>query len=179
VQLRRENASGTLLNMVGFQTKLTRPEQERIFRMIPGLVQAEFARYGSIHRNTFLRSPGLINDRLQLISHPHLLFAGQMTGVEGYMESAAMGLYAGISLGRMLTGGELSPPPDTTALGSLIRHITTAGKNGFQPMNINHGLLRPLSLRIKKRERGREYARRSLADLSAWMTAQGIEVLPD
>ncbi|MDI9570249.1 MAG: methylenetetrahydrofolate--tRNA-(uracil(54)-C(5))-methyltransferase (FADH(2)-oxidizing) TrmFO [Pseudomonadota bacterium] len=174
-QLRQENTSGALLNMVGFQTKLTRPEQERIFRMIPGLARAEFARYGSIHRNTFLNSPGLINDRLQLISHPHLLFAGQLTGVEGYIESAAMGLYAGLSLGRALTGGQLSPPPDTTALGSLIRHITTARKNDFQPMNVNHGLLRPLSLRIKKRERGREYALRSLADLSAWMAAQGIE----
>jgi len=179
VQLRKENVAGALLNMVGFQTKLTWPEQQRVFRTIPGLAGAEFARFGSIHRNTFINSPGLLNDRLQLLSCLHLLFAGQLTGVEGYVESAATGLYAGLSMQRLLAGVELTPPPDTTALGGLLRHVTLAGKKDFQPMNVNHGLLRPLDVPIKKRERGRAYARRSLNDLSVWMHAQGLGRPPE
>ncbi|MBP8980121.1 MAG: methylenetetrahydrofolate--tRNA-(uracil(54)-C(5))-methyltransferase (FADH(2)-oxidizing) TrmFO [Syntrophobacterales bacterium] len=174
IQLRKENEAGTMLNMVGFQTKLTWPEQQRVFRTVPALARAEFARYGSIHRNTFLHAPELINDRLQLRAHPRLFVAGQLTGVEGYVESAAMGLYAGISVHRLLAGKDLTPPPDTTTLGGLIRHLVTAGKRDFQPMNVNHGLLTPLTARIKKRERGQEYARRSLRDLSRWMDVQGL-----
>jgi len=174
LQLRKENETGTLLNMVGFQTKLTWPEQQRVFRMVPGLARAEFARFGSIHRNTYIHSPGLLNERLQLLTRPQLLIAGQLTGVEGYVESAAMGLYAGLSLWRLLSGEDFSAPPDTTALGSLVRHVTGGGKKDFQPMNVNHGLLRPLAGRVKKRERGQEYARRSLNDLSAWRQTQGL-----
>ncbi|MCK9197971.1 MAG: methylenetetrahydrofolate--tRNA-(uracil(54)-C(5))-methyltransferase (FADH(2)-oxidizing) TrmFO [Syntrophales bacterium] len=172
VQLRKENQSGTLLNMVGFQTKLTWPEQRRIFRMIPGLENAEFARYGSIHRNTFIHSPALLNERLQLLTHPWLFFAGQLAGVEGYVESAAMGLFCGLSISHLLEEKDLLSPPDTTALGALIRFITTPAKKEFQPMNINHGIFRPLEIKIKKRERGKEYARRSLADLHDWMEAE-------
>lgn len=174
VQLRKENQAGTLLNMVGFQTKLTWPEQRRIFRMIPGLENAEFARYGSIHRNTFIHSPALLNERLQLRSQPSIFFAGQLTGVEGYVESAAMGLFSGLSISHLLEDKELSPPPDTTALGALIHLITTSGKKEFQPMNINHGIFRPLEIRVKKRERGKEYAQRSLTDLHDWMEVEGI-----
>ena len=178
VQLRKENSSGTLLNMVGFQTKLTWSEQSRIFRMIPGLENAEFARYGSIHRNTFIHSPALLNERLQLRSHPSIFFAGQLTGVEGYVESAAMGLFSGLSSSHLLEDKELSPPPDTTALGALIHLITTPGKKEFQPMNINHGIFRSLEVRVKKRERGKEYAQRSLADLNDWMEAEKLPTAP-
>jgi len=174
VQLRKENQSGTLLNMVGFQTKLTWPEQRRIFRMIPGLENAEFTRYGSIHRNTFIHSPALLNERLQLLTHPKLFFAGQLAGVEGYVESAAMGLFSGLSVSHLLEDKELLPPPDTTALGALISFITTPAKKEFQPMNVNHGIFRPLEIKIKKRERGKEYAQRSLNDLSDWMKVNGI-----
>ena len=178
VQLRKENSSGTLLNMVGFQTKLTWSEQSRIFRMIPGLENAEFVRYGSIHRNTFIHSPALLNERLQLRSHPSIFFAGQLTGVEGYVESAAMGLFSGLSSSHLLEDKELSPPPDTTALGALIHLITTPGKKEFQPMNINHGIFRSLEVRVKKRERGKEYAQRSLADLNDWMEAEKLPTAP-
>ena len=178
VQLRKENSSGTLLNMVGFQTKLTWSEQSRIFRMIPGLENAEFARYGSIHRNTFIHSPALLNERLQLRSHPSIFFAGQLTGVEGYVESAAMGLFSGLSSSHLLEDKELSPPPDTTALGALIHLITTPGKKEFQPMNINHGIFRSLEVRVKKRERGKEYAQRSLVDLNHWMDVEKLPTSP-
>jgi methylenetetrahydrofolate--tRNA-(uracil-5-)-methyltransferase len=176
LQLRKENLSGTLLNMVGFQTKLAWPEQRRIFRMIPGLENAEFARYGSIHRNTFIHSPALLNERLQLRLHPSILFAGQLAGVEGYVESAAMGLFSGLSLSCLLEDKELSPPPDTTALGALIRLITTPGKKEFQPMNINHGIFSPLGTKIRKRERGKAYAERSLAALAAWAENNGVRL---
>jgi methylenetetrahydrofolate--tRNA-(uracil-5-)-methyltransferase len=176
VQLRKENQTGTLLNMVGFQTKLTWPEQRRIFRMIPGLEKAEFERFGSIHRNTFIHSPALLNERLQLRDNPEILFAGQLTGVEGYVESAAMGLFTGLSSSRLLENKELSPPPDTTALGALIRLITIPGKKDFQPMNINHGIFRPLEMKIRKRERGKVYAQRSLADLADWAAKNGVRL---
>lgn len=167
VQLRQENREGTLFNMVGFQTKLTWPEQRRIFRMIPGLERAEFARYGSMHRNTFINSPVLLKETLQLCARGNLFFAGQITGVEGYVESAAMGLVAGLSAAYVLAGGAMTPPPATTALGALVNHVTKEQKN-FQPMNVNFGLFPPLPGRVRKKDRGGEYARRGLTDLKTW-----------
>ena len=170
VQLRQENSAGSLYNIVGFQTKLTWPEQRRILRMIPGLESAVFARYGSIHRNTFINSPALLSKTLQLRSNANIFFAGQITGVEGYMESAAMGLMAGINVRRLMTGDDLAPPPGTTALGALLHHITNADYKTFQPMNVNFGLFEPLEGRVPKKERGRRYAERSLDAFKKWMT---------
>jgi methylenetetrahydrofolate--tRNA-(uracil-5-)-methyltransferase len=169
VQLRQENVHSTLFNIVGFQTKLTWPEQRRIFRLIPGLEKAEFARYGSIHRNTFINSPALLTQSLQLRSHNHIFFAGQIAGVEGYVESAAMGLLAGIQVNRHLSGKEIIPPPETTALGALLRHITNTDYKTFQPMNINFGLFPPLAKKAPKKYRGTYYAERSLRDLETWL----------
>jgi len=168
VQLRQENKSSTLYNIVGFQTKLTWPEQKRIFRLIPGLKKAEFLRYGSIHRNTFINSPALLRNTLQLRSHDNMFFAGQITGVEGYVESAAMGLLAGVNVDRYLSGKELIPPPETTALGALVRHITNTDQKTFQPMNVNFGIFPPLSEKAPKKERGKHYAERSFSDLKKW-----------
>jgi methylenetetrahydrofolate--tRNA-(uracil-5-)-methyltransferase len=168
VQLRREDKAGILYNIVGFQTKLTWPEQRRIFRMIPGLEQVEFARYGSVHRNTFLNGPALLTTSLQLRSRPELFFAGQITGVEGYVESSAMGLLAGINASRFLQNAEPIPPPSETALGALIGHIKNADRKAFQPMNVTFGLFPPLSGTIRKKERGIQYARRSLEALASW-----------
>ncbi len=168
IQLRQENREATLFNMVGFQTKLTWPEQKRIFRTIPGLEGAEFARYGSIHRNTFLNSPALLENTLQLRSHRNIFFCGQVTGVEGYVESAASGLLAGISACHHLSKKVLSIPPRETALGALIHHIARKDLKHFQPMNINFGLFSPLPHKIRKRERGRHYAERSLKELGGW-----------
>ncbi len=169
IQLRQENREGTMVNMVGFQTKLARPEQERIFRTVPGLEKAEFLRFGSIHRNTFLNSPLLLTDTLQLRSDPDVLFAGQITGVEGYVESAATGLLAGLFLHAIRIGAPVSIPPRTTALGALLHHVSRADGKTFQPMNVNFGLFEPLGCRVKKRERGERYRQRSLVDLEAWM----------
>jgi methylenetetrahydrofolate--tRNA-(uracil-5-)-methyltransferase len=174
VQLRPENRAMTLFNMVGFQTKLTWPEQRRIFRMIPGLEQAEFARYGSIHRNTFIHSPALLNHALQLHADEMILFAGQITGVEGYVESAAIGLLAGINAAALATGKKIIPPPGTTAIGSLLHHIINAKSKPFQPMNVNFGLFPLLEQKTAKKDRGRAYAERALADLKAWETAFNI-----
>lgn len=168
IQLRQENQEGTLFNMVGFQTKLAWPEQKRIFRMIPGLENAEFVRYGSIHRNTFINSPALLSDTLQLLAHHTLFLAGQITGVEGYVESAAMGLLAGINVSLSLTGKTSIPPGRTTALGALVHHITDTDRKTFQPMNVNFGLFVPLTKKIPKKERGKHYAHRSLSDLAGW-----------
>lgn len=168
VQLRREDREGILHNMVGFQTKLTWPEQRRLFRMIPGLENAEFARYGSVHRNTFLNAPTLLTANLQLRSLPRLFFAGQITGVEGYVESTAMGLLAGLNASRYLSGREMISPPRETALGALVGHINSADRKLFQPMNVTFGLFPPLPGRIRKKERGLCYARRALAALSSW-----------
>ena len=154
--------------MVGFQTKMTWPEQRRIFRMIPGLENAEFARYGSIHRNTFINAPVLLKKTLQLKTHDNIFFAGQITGVEGYVESAAMGLAAGFSVVPYLTGEEMTPFPEETALGSLIRYITRPDHRHFQPMNVNFGLFPPLTGKIPKRDRGHYYAQRSLKALKNW-----------
>lgn len=168
VQLRQEDKDGILFNMVGFQTKLTWPEQRRIFRMIPGLENAEFARYGSIHRNTFINSPALLRNTLQLKTHGHIFFAGQITGIEGYVESAAMGLVAGLSASSYLRGKELAPFPETTALGSLLHYITREDHKSFQPMNVNFGLFPPLTYKVPKKDRGQHYAKRSLAALKDW-----------
>jgi methylenetetrahydrofolate--tRNA-(uracil-5-)-methyltransferase len=174
VQLRPENRAMTLFNMVGFQTKLTWPEQRRIFRMIPGLEQAEFARYGSIHRNTFINSPALLRDTLQLRADENILFAGQLTGVEGYVESASMGLLAGLTAAALAAGKEISPPPAATAIGALLHHILNAKSKTFQPMNVNFGLFPPLGQKTAKKDRGRAYAERALADLNAWKAAFNI-----
>ena len=173
VQLRQDNALGTLYNLVGFQTKLKHGEQSRIFRTIPGLQMAEFARLGGIHRNTFMNSPNLLDASLRLKAMPRLRFAGQITGVEGYVESAAIGLLSG-RFAAMDALGKASfvPPPATTALGALLGHITGgADSKTFQPMNINFGLLPPLVLegkRPKGRDRKRAYTTRALTDFEAW-----------
>jgi methylenetetrahydrofolate--tRNA-(uracil-5-)-methyltransferase len=171
VQLRKENHSGSLLNMVGFQTKLTWPEQERIFRLIPGLENVQFARMGSIHRNTYMHSPSLLQTSLQLKKNPRLFFAGQITGVEGYMESTAMGLLAGLNAAAVLEGRRLDPPPASTAIGALAHYITSDdAANNFQPMNINFGILKTLAAKkMKKKEKHLLYVGRALQDLSEWM----------
>jgi len=177
VQLRQDNALGTLYNMVGFQTKLRHGEQRRIFRMIPGLERAEFARLGGLHRNTFINSPRLLDARLRLKAMPRLRFAGQITGVEGYVESAAIGLLAGRFAAAARLGREPSAPPPTTALGALLRYITgNAETASFQPMNINFGLFPALSPDPGRHaERKPLLARRALADLDAWL--RGTEPL--
>jgi len=170
VQLRQDNALGTLWNMVGFQTKLKHGEQSRIFRMIPGLRDAGFARLGGLHRNTFLNSPRLLDTTLRLKSAPRLRFAGQITGVEGYVESAAVGLLAGRFAAAEHRGETPSLPPATTALGALAGHITGgAAAETFQPMNINFGLLPPLEARVRKKERKPAMSERALRDLMAWL----------
>jgi methylenetetrahydrofolate--tRNA-(uracil-5-)-methyltransferase len=169
VQLRQENRQGTMYNLVGFQTKLTYPEQRRIFRMIPGLEKAEFVRLGSMHRNTFINGPELLLPTFQLIKEPRILFAGQITGVEGYVESAASGFLAGVNGAALVSGGEVTVPPPATAMGALVRHVTDADKRHFQPMNVNYGLFPELSCRVKKKERRARLAERALAELERWM----------
>ena len=189
VQLRQDNALGTLWNMVGFQTKLKYGAQAEVFRMIPGLENATFARLGGIHRNTFINSPKLLDNQLRLKSMPRLRFAGQITGVEGYVESAAMGLLAGRFAAAERLGRTLTPPPATTALGALIGHITGGhlleGKT-FQPMNVNFGLFPPpepdtvetkdeegkkLRGKAKGRAKKRAQAIKALADIDLWSNA--------
>jgi methylenetetrahydrofolate--tRNA-(uracil-5-)-methyltransferase len=171
VQLRTENAHRSCYNLVGFQTKLTYGEQKRVFRMIPGLEQAEFLRYGSLHRNTFINSPQLLRDTLQFKARGTLFFAGQLVGVEGYTDSAAMGGLAGINAARGLAGLPLVTPPPTTAHGCLVSHITTTDPRLFQPMNTNFGLFPPLTTPTRDKERKRRLmGQRALEDLTAWMT---------
>jgi len=178
VQLRQDNALGTLFNMVGFQTKLKHGEQARIFRMIPGLANAEFARLGGLHRNTFLNSPKLLDATLRLKAMPRLRFAGQITGCEGYVESAAIGLLAG----RFAAAARLKEPPRlpplTTAHGALLGHITgghvetiDAGPRSFQPMNVNFGLFPPLTGAGVRTDKKRALCTRALADLDGWLAA--------
>lgn len=194
VQLRQDNALGTLWNMVGFQTKLRHGAQTEIFRMIPGMEDAEFARLGGLHRNTFINSPKLLDQQLRLKSETRLRFAGQMTGVEGYLESAAIGLLAGRFAAGELSGQAIASPPETTAFGALLRHITGGhmlidndtdadrAQSSFQPMNINYGLLPPLESaptqsqdgkRLKGKERGRAKKRamsvRALDAIDGWL----------
>jgi len=186
VQLRQDNAIGTLYNMVGFQTKLKYAEQSRVFTTIPGLEKARFARLGGIHRNTFLNAPKLLDPTLRLKADERLRFAGQITGVEGYVESAAMGLLAGRFAAAEIGGGTPSAPPLTTAMGALLNHITgghlgaetvESGPRSFQPMNINFGLFPPLiettdkGRPLKGRARKQAMARRALADTDAWLGA--------
>ncbi|OYY67065.1 methylenetetrahydrofolate--tRNA-(uracil(54)-C(5))-methyltransferase (FADH(2)-oxidizing) TrmFO [Sphingomonas sp. 28-62-11] len=172
VQLRQDNASGTLWNIVGFQTKLKHAEQVRLFRTIPGLENAEFARLGGLHRNTFIRSPELLDPTLRLKSRPNIRFAGQITGCEGYIESAAIGLIAGRFAAAELAGRALTPPPVETALGALLHHITGAAvAETYQPMNVNFGLFPPIEGRTKKADRKRMYTGRARTALAAWMAA--------
>jgi len=171
VQLRTENAHRSCYNLVGFQTKLTYGEQKRVFRMIPGLEQAEFLRYGSLHRNTFINSPSLLRNTLQFKARGTLFFAGQLVGVEGYTDSAAMGGLAGINAARGLAGLPLVAPPPTTAHGCLTSYITTADPRHFQPMNTNFGLFPPLATPTRDKARKRQLTgQRALEDLTAWMT---------
>ncbi|WOB79875.1 methylenetetrahydrofolate--tRNA-(uracil(54)-C(5))-methyltransferase (FADH(2)-oxidizing) TrmFO [Brevundimonas nasdae] len=185
VQLRQDNALGTLFNMVGFQTKLKHGAQAEVFRMIPGLQNAQFARLGGLHRNTYLNSPQLLDKQLRLKAMPRLRFAGQVTGVEGYVESAAMGLLTGRLAAAQALGRDLAPPPPETAMGALVEHITGGHLAGskFQPMNINYGLLPPLEapkvdeagVKIPLKERGRAKKRlmslRAMESLKAWRDA--------
>jgi methylenetetrahydrofolate--tRNA-(uracil-5-)-methyltransferase len=178
VQLRQDNALGTLFNMVGFQTKMKYAEQVRVFRMIPGLQNAEFARLGGLHRNTFLNSPRVLDPTLRLKALPRLRFAGQITGVEGYVESAAIGLLAGRMAAAERLGQAIVQPPATTALGALVGHITGGGAaDTFQPMNVNFGLFPPPEVperqpgqkKVKGRDRKTLYAERALVDLDRWL----------
>jgi methylenetetrahydrofolate--tRNA-(uracil-5-)-methyltransferase len=178
VQLRQENQEGTLYNLVGFQTKMTYPEQRRVFSLIPGLEKAEFVRLGSLHRNTFINSPKHLLPTLQWRQRSNLFFAGQMTGVEGYIESAATGLLAGINAARLIAKTLLVVPPPTTALGGLLRYITDPKRKSFQPMNVNFGLLPPLSEPLRKKAKKEMMARRAVADMEAWVRdIEGDEAL--
>jgi methylenetetrahydrofolate--tRNA-(uracil-5-)-methyltransferase len=190
VQLRQDNKLGTLFNMVGFQTKLKYGAQEEIFRMIPGLENARFARLGGIHRNTFLNSPKLLDSTLRLKAEPRVRFAGQVTGVEGYVESAAMGMMAGRFAAAERLGRAIEPPPNTTAFGALLAHVTgghiTDGKGSFQPMNVNFGLFPEIAApthgpdgkKLKGEERGRAkkmaLAERAIEDLTTWSGRYGL-----
>jgi methylenetetrahydrofolate--tRNA-(uracil-5-)-methyltransferase len=193
VQLRQDNKLGTLYNMVGFQTKLKHGEQTRVFRTIPGLERAEFARLGGLHRNTFLNSPKLLDDTLRLKANPCWRFAGQITGCEGYVESAAIGLLTGRFAAAERHGEAIVTPPPTTAHGALLAHITgghietvDAGPSSFQPMNVNFGLFPPFTEKVAYDKEGRKYGRgsaknlarktamseRALDDLARWIGAQ-------
>ncbi|MGO1117447.1 methylenetetrahydrofolate--tRNA-(uracil(54)-C(5))-methyltransferase (FADH(2)-oxidizing) TrmFO [Rhodovibrionaceae bacterium A322] len=175
IQLRQDNALGTLYNIVGFQTKMKYGAQVEIFRTIPGLEKAEFARLGGLHRNTFINSPRVLDGQMRLKADPRLRFAGQITGVEGYVESAAMGLINGRLAAAERLGGEMTPPPVTTALGALVNHITGGAEaDTFQPMNVNFGLFPPVGpgpngKKLKKRDRKPAYSKRALEDLAVWL----------
>lgn len=173
VQLRQDNALGTLWNMVGFQTKLKHAEQVRLFRTIPGLEKAEFARLGGLHRNSFIRSPELLDGQLRLKNAPHIRFAGQITGCEGYVESAAIGLIAARFAAAELRGSAIAPPPPETALGALLGHITGgADAASYQPMNVNFGLFPPLADDVRKKDRKLGYTQRAGTALANWMAAE-------
>jgi len=175
VQLRMENRHGTCYNLVGFQTKLTYGAQKQVFRMIPGLANVEFLRYGSVHRNTFVNAPALLQETLQLKFQPRIFIAGQLVGVEGYTEAAASGGLAGINAARLLKGMELVVPPETTAHGALMNYITTSDPRHFQPMNINFGLFPPLPVRVRdKQDRQRQTSQRALENFTAWIQRSGL-----
>ena len=180
VQLRRDNALGTLFNIVGFQTKMKYGAQTEVFRMIPGLEQASFARLGGIHRNTFINSPTLLDSRMRLKSRPNLRFAGQITGVEGYVESAAMGLLAGRMAAADMLGTPLPQVPQDSAMGALIHHITGGAEaRTFQPMNVNFGLFRPVDGlrggRRGRKDRYKAYTDRAKAAWTGWLGAQALD----
>ena len=169
VQLRRDNAEGSIYNLVGFQTHLRFPEQKRVFSMIPALHDAEFVRYGVMHRNTYLDSPRLLDAYYRLRSEPRIAFAGQMTGVEGYVESAASGFLAGVELARRLAGRSAIDFPQETAIGALGLYVSNGSVTDFQPMNINFGIMPPLGYRVKggKRNKNAELSRRALERIDA------------
>ena len=170
VQLRQDNKLGTLYNMVGFQTRMKWGEQKRIFKTIPGLENAEIVRYGVIHKNTFINSPTLLDEVMRLKARPNVRVAGQVSGVEGYVESTAMGALAGILFAHELNGDAITPPPNTTMLGALLSHITGgADAKTFQPMNINYGLLPELGFKHSKKERKALYGKRALTDIATWL----------
>ncbi len=171
VQLRKENREATMYNLVGFQTKLTWPEQRRVFRMIPGLGHVEFVRLGSMHRNTFINAPALLQPTFRLKGAPPIFFAGQITGVEGYVESAGSGFLAGLNAALEAKGEPPLLPPPTTALGALVHHVTNADVKHFQPMNVNYGLFPELGGKVKKKERRQRLAERALEDLDRWCAA--------
>jgi methylenetetrahydrofolate--tRNA-(uracil-5-)-methyltransferase len=169
VQFRREDALGQMWNLVGFQTRLRIPEQKKVFGMIPGMAGAEYLRHGSIHRNSYLKTPAVLNPALTAPGDDLLFFAGQLTGVEGYTESLATGLVAGINLARRLVGQEAVLPPATTMLGALYRYLREADPRHFQPMNANFGLVDPLPGKVKKKEKKDLMAERALAEMERWM----------
>lgn len=172
VQLRQDNKLGTIWNMVGFQTKLKHAEQVRLFRTIPGLEHAEFARLGGLHRNTFLNSPLLLDRQFRLKTAPHVRFAGQITGCEGYVESAAVGLMAGLMAAAEIAGHDWQAPPRTSAMGALLAHITgDAEVDSYQPMNVNFGLFPPVDPAVKKKQRKEAYTARAKADFGGWAAA--------
>jgi methylenetetrahydrofolate--tRNA-(uracil-5-)-methyltransferase len=173
-QLRQENHEKTLYNLVGFQTKMTYAEQPRVFALIPGLAHAEFVRLGSLHRNTFINAPIHLMPTLQWRQRATLFFAGQMTGVEGYIESAATGLLAGINAAKLSAGAPTVTPPATTALGALLHYITDPERKRFQPMNVNFGLIAPLTARLRGRAKKEMMSRRALADLAAWARESAV-----
>jgi methylenetetrahydrofolate--tRNA-(uracil-5-)-methyltransferase len=175
VQLRREDKAGQMWNLVGFQTRLRIPEQQRVFRMIPGLEAAEFLRYGSIHRNSYLNSPASLGVGLTAQDDDRLFFAGQMTGVEGYTESLGTGILAGINLARRLEGLAIVVPPPTTMLGGLYRYLAEADAQHFQPMNANFGLLDPLPGRVKKDRKKELLVERAQTDFASWLEGTGIQ----
>ncbi|HVH10268.1 MAG TPA: methylenetetrahydrofolate--tRNA-(uracil(54)-C(5))-methyltransferase (FADH(2)-oxidizing) TrmFO, partial [Gemmatimonadales bacterium] len=177
VQLRQEDRAGQMWNLVGFQTRLKVAEQQRVFRLLPGLDHAEFHRYGSLHRNSYINAPRALSAHLAARDDPMLLFAGQLTGVEGYTESAATGILAGINLARLLQGDDPVVPPPTTMLGALYRYVSGADPEHFQPMNANFGLLEPLERPVKDRERRKALlVARALAEIDAFATRAGVAV---
>jgi methylenetetrahydrofolate--tRNA-(uracil-5-)-methyltransferase len=174
-----EDRAGRMWNLVGFQTRLRYPEQQRVFRMIPGLENAELLRFGSIHRNSYINSPAALSPYLSLRARATTLFAGQLTGVEGYTESSATGLLAGINLARLLRGEEPRVPPPTTMLGALYRYLREADPRYFQPMNANFGLVDELPMRVRdKREKRERLATRALADMASFRDSLALSVVP-
>jgi len=177
VQLRQEDRAGQMWNLVGFQTRLRKGDQQKVFRMVPGLGNAEFLRYGSIHRNAYLNAPATLSPHLSARNDPALMFAGQLTGVEGYTESSATGLLAGINLARILTGREPLVPPPTTMLGALYRYLREADPGHFQPMNANFGLIDPLDSPPRDKAKKKQLlAERALSDMTAFAVSLGVEV---
>jgi methylenetetrahydrofolate--tRNA-(uracil-5-)-methyltransferase len=173
-QLRQDNREATLYSLVGFQTKMTYPEQRRVLRLIPGLGRAEFVRLGSLHRNTFVRSPSLLAPTMELRGRSSMFLAGQLIGVEGYVESAASGLLAGVNVARRLEGRPCVVPPPTTALGSLVGYITAAERREFQPMNANYGLFPPIGGRLRGRDKRTALGHRASVDFERWLDAEKI-----